>query len=163
MPNVQNSAGADVAPIVKVIDIHAPAALVFELFVSRLGDWWPLARFSRVRGATPQQLVLEARVGGAIYEMSEAGGRLEWGSVTAIEPGRRIVMDWHLGRPVSTVVEVSFEALAPDRTRLRLAHSGWERLEAAGASVERQAYTDGWRLILEQSFVQFVSNQGQRP
>jgi uncharacterized protein YndB with AHSA1/START domain len=159
MPNAQNERGNEAAPIVKVIHIDAPSALVFELFVARFGDWWPLARFSRVRGQAPQSLVFEAHVGGRIYEVCTDGSTLDWGRVTAIEPGQRIVMDWHLGRPVSTVVEVNFEALAPDRTRLRLAHRGWERLEAAGATVERQAYADGWTLILEQSFQPFVVKQ----
>jgi uncharacterized protein YndB with AHSA1/START domain len=124
-------------PIVKVIEIGAPCELVFEMFVINFGDWWPGARFSRTRGSAPQRIVLEPHEGGAIYEVSADGINLPWGSVTAIDRNRRIVMDWHLRRPVSTVVNVTFESLAADRTRVRLKHRGWEKLEAAGASVER--------------------------
>lgn len=147
-------------PIVKMIDIGAPCELVFAMFVSNFGDWWPLARFSRTRGSAPQNVVLEAHAGGSIYEVSVDGSKLLWGSVAAIEHNQRIVMNWHLGRPVSTIVDVTFEPLSAERTRVRLEHRGWEGLEAAGASVERQGYAAGWDLILQQSFVPFVSKRG---
>jgi uncharacterized protein YndB with AHSA1/START domain len=148
------------SPIVKVIEIGAPRALVFDMFVSNFGDWWPRARFSRTRGSAPRQVVLEAHAGGAIYEVSADGSKLAWGSITEIDPNRRILMDWHLGRPVSTVVDVTFESLAANRTRVRLEHRGWEKLEAAGASAERQGYAAGWDLILQQAFLPFVANHG---
>jgi uncharacterized protein YndB with AHSA1/START domain len=155
-----NHPGDDSSPIVKVIEIGAPCELVFETFVSSFGDWWPRARFSRTRGSAPQRVVLEARAGGAIYEVSADGTKLAWGTVTAIEYNRRILMDWHLGRPVSTLVDVTFETLSAGRTRVRLEHRGWEKLEAAGASVERRGYAGGWDLILQQAFIPFVSNLG---
>jgi uncharacterized protein YndB with AHSA1/START domain len=156
MPNHPSD---ETSPIVKTIEIGAPCELVFAMFVSNFGDWWPRARFSRTRGSAPHRVVLEAHEGGAIYEVSTDGSRLAWGIVTAIEHNRRILMDWHLGRPVSTVVEVTFETLSADRSLVRLEHRGWEKLEAAGASVERQGYAAGWDLILEQAFVPFVSNR----
>jgi uncharacterized protein YndB with AHSA1/START domain len=156
MPNPLSD---ETSPIVKTIEIGAPCELVFEMFVSKFGDWWPLARFSRTRGSAPQRVVFEAHAGGAIYEVTNDGDKLAWGSVTAIEHNRRILMDWHLGRPVSTVVDVTFETLAANRTRVRLEHRGWEKLESAGASVERQGYAAGWDLILQQAFVPFASNR----
>jgi uncharacterized protein YndB with AHSA1/START domain len=157
---MQNHPSDEFAPIVKVIEIDAPCELVFEMFVSNFADWWPRARFSRTRGSAPQRVVLEAHAGGEIYEVSADGSKLSWGSVTAIDHNRRILMDWHLGRPVNTVVEVTFETLSADRTRVRLEHSGWEKLEAAGASVERQGYAGGWDLILQQALMPFVLNRG---
>jgi uncharacterized protein YndB with AHSA1/START domain len=155
MPNPSD----ETSPIVKTIEIGAPCELVFEMFMSNFGDWWPRARFSRTRGSAPQRVVLEANAGGSIYEVTTDGSKLTWGSVTAIERNRRILMDWHLGRPVSTVVEVTFETLSADRTRVRLEHRGWEKLEAAGASVERQGYAAGWDLILQEAFVPFALNR----
>jgi uncharacterized protein YndB with AHSA1/START domain len=159
MPNHPSD---EILPIVKVIEIGAPCDLVFEMFVSNFGDWWPRAHFSRTRGSAPQRVVLEAHADGAIYEVSADGSKLAWGSVTAIEPNRRILMEWHLGRPVSTVVEVTFESIAADQTIVRLEHRGWEKLEAAGAAVERQGYAGGWDLILQQAFSQFVLNRGEQ-
>ncbi len=139
-------------PIIKTVDIMASAPLVFDTFVSHIGTWWPLARFSRSRGAPPKALVLEQHEGGLIYEVSEAGERLEWGRVEAIDPPRSILMAWHLGRPVETRVLVTFEAIGGSHTLVRLEHSGWERLEAIGATVERQGYDDGWEVILHHGF-----------
>jgi uncharacterized protein YndB with AHSA1/START domain len=149
----------EISPIVKTIEIAAPRAVVFDIFTTRLADWWPLARFSRVRGAAPLTAVLEPRVDGDIYEVSATGDRLSWGTVVAYEPPTRLVMHWHLGRPVSTTVEVEFESIGAQRTRVRLVHGGWELLEALGATVERQAYEQGWGLILEQCFAVFVTRE----
>jgi uncharacterized protein YndB with AHSA1/START domain len=158
-----NHPSVETSPIVKVIEIAAPHEVVFEMFVANFGDWWPRARFSRTRGTAPERVVLEAHAGGLIYEVAADGSKLAWGSVTAIEPNRRILMDWHLGRPVSTVVDVTFEPLAAGRTQVRLEHRGWEKLEAVGASVERSGYDGGWELILREAFTSFVSNQGVTP
>jgi uncharacterized protein YndB with AHSA1/START domain len=158
---MQKNPNDELTALVKEIDINSPRELVFEMFITKFGDWWPMARFSRTRGSPPQRVVLEAHAGGAIYEVSPDGSELPWGSVTEIDSHQRIVMAWHLGRPVSTIVEVTFESLATDQTRVRLEHRGWEKLEAAGATVERQGYDGGWNLILNDAFLSFVSKNSQ--
>jgi uncharacterized protein YndB with AHSA1/START domain len=145
----QPAASAD---IVKTIEIQASQMHVFDTFVSRIADWWPLAKFSRSRVTPPQTVIIEPRNGGGIYEVTDEGEKLSWGSVRLIEPHSRIVMEWHLGRPVSTEVEVEFEALSARLTRVRLVHRGWEKLQAAGATVEREGYEQGWAFIFEKSF-----------
>jgi hypothetical protein len=47
---MQKNPKDELTPIVKAIDVNAPRKLVFEMFVSKFGDWWPLTRFSRARG-----------------------------------------------------------------------------------------------------------------
>jgi uncharacterized protein YndB with AHSA1/START domain len=152
----------DLLPITKTVEIMAPAATVFDTFVTCIGDWWPLARFSRSRGSTPKSLILEPRSGGAIYEISADGERLDWGSVITIDPPHSIVMAWHLGRPAETKVYVTFEVIDPIRTRVQLEHSGWDKLEAAGATVERQGYEAGWEAILERGFVPFMTAKASK-
>jgi Activator of Hsp90 ATPase homolog 1-like protein len=141
-----------ILPIVKTIIIDAPNPSVFDTFVSKFGLWWPRERFVRSSGTVLPTVILEAREGGAIFELCDTGTRLEWGTVTAIERDRYIKMQWHLGRPVETIVEVVFEAITPDQTRVVLTHSGWEALEAAGATVERASYDQGWDMILSLAF-----------
>jgi uncharacterized protein YndB with AHSA1/START domain len=138
--------------IVKTIEVNAPQAHVFETFVSRIADWWPLEKFARSRNQKPQTVVIEAFVGGLIYEKAETGETLSWGSVKTIQPHSRLVMEWHLGRPVSTEVEVEFEVLSESKTLVRLTHRGWEKLEAIGATVERTGYEQGWAMIFEKNF-----------
>jgi Activator of Hsp90 ATPase homolog 1-like protein len=146
-------ANESMSPIVKTIMIEASQQTVFNTFVAKFGSWWPRDRFVRSSGGALPTVVLEACVGGAIFELTETGARLEWGTVTAIEQDRFIRMQWHLGRPVETVVEVTFEKVAPDQTRVILTHSGWEALEATGATVERASYDKGWDMILAHAFV----------
>jgi uncharacterized protein YndB with AHSA1/START domain len=143
--------------IVKTIEVNASQTHVFEMFVTRISDWWPLAKFSRSRGTQVRSAHIEPIAGGLIYEVTETGERLEWGRVRSIEAPKRIVMEWHLGRPVSTEVEVIFEPLAPRLTRVRLVHRGWEKLEAVGATVERQGYENGWTLIFQTLFFDYVN------
>lgn len=140
------------AEIVKTIEIAASQMHVFDTFVSRIADWWPLAKFSRSRGEPPQTVIIESRTGGGIYEVTDTGEKLDWGHVRLIEPHSRIIMEWHLGRPVSTEVEVEFESLSARLTRVRLVHRGWEKLEAVGATVEREGHEQGWTFIFEKSF-----------
>jgi uncharacterized protein YndB with AHSA1/START domain len=141
-----------VSPIVKAIVIDAPRQTVFDTFVAQFGNWWPRERFVRSSGGALPTVILEPHEGGAIFELTDNGTRLEWGTVAAIEQNRSIRMRWHLGRPVETVVEVTFEEAAPNRTRVILTHSGWEDLEAAGATVERASYDQGWNMIFVQAF-----------
>jgi uncharacterized protein YndB with AHSA1/START domain len=145
-------ANETMSPIVKTIMIDAPQETVFDTFVAKFDSWWPRDRFVRSPGGVLPTVVLEAREGGAIFELTETGTRLEWGTVTAIEQDRFIRMQWHLGRPVETVVEVTFEKVAPNQTRVILTHSGWEALEAAGATVERASYDQGWDMIFAHAF-----------
>jgi uncharacterized protein YndB with AHSA1/START domain len=138
--------------IVKTIEVSASQSHVFETFVLRITEWWPLEKFKRSKDQTPKSVVIEPFAGGLIFEQTASGDTLHWGSVKLIEPPSRLVMEWHLGRPVSTEVEVMFEALSANRTRVRLIHRGWEKLESSGATVERIGYDQGWSMIFEQNF-----------
>jgi uncharacterized protein YndB with AHSA1/START domain len=144
--------------IIKTIEIDASQAHVFETFVGRISQWWPLAKFKRSKDHTPQSVVIERFVGGMIFEQAANGDKLSWGSVKLFDPPSTLVMEWHLGRPVSTEVEVTFTALSENRTSVRLVHRGWEKLETSGATVERIGYDQGWSLIFEQAFRVVASN-----
>lgn len=144
-------------PILKTIEVSATQVRVFDTFVSRISDWWPLDKFARSRGEKPLRVVIEQFVGGSIYEISNNGDKLEWGKVRIIEPYSKLVMEWHLGRPIVTEVEVEFEVVSANITRVRLTHRGWEKLEAVGATTERGGYECGWTVIFEQSFLNAAS------
>lgn len=146
-------------PIVKTIEVNASQARVFETFVARISEWWPLDKFARSRNEKPQSVVIEQFVGGSIYEVANNGDKLEWGRLTVFEPPSRLVMDWHLGRPIATEVGVEFEVVSASITRVHLTHSGWEKLEAVGATTERGGYEIGWALIFEQRFLSTASTK----
>ena len=96
----------------------------------------------------PDEIVLEARPGGQIYETS-AGVKHPWGEVTVWEPPRRLAYLWHLGRDRgdATEVDVRFVDEGGDRTRIEIEHSGWERLGDT-ADTWRDRNRAGWDSLL---------------
>jgi glutathione S-transferase len=144
----------ELGPIVKTIEVARTAADAFDVFVSRIGAWWPLASHSRARdefGEKSETVVIEPRVGGRFYERLTTGEELEWGEVLVFEPGKRLTLTWRLGRKVATEVDVRFEDVDLDRCRVTLSHAGWEKMEAEAASV-RGGYAQGWELVFGQRF-----------
>jgi uncharacterized protein YndB with AHSA1/START domain len=129
--------------ITKRIHVEAPPAAAFRTFTERIGDWWPLERYSVFGG--------EATVAFEGDRIVERLGDREtvWGEVLEVEAAARIRFTWHPGREgeEATEVEVAFVADG-DGTSVTLVHSGWERL-----SDERRAgrvdYEKGWPRVLE--------------
>jgi len=121
----------------------------FRLFTEDIGLWW--------RRGTPYwndaeravDLRIEPGVGGRFVEVhdGEAGTGFEVGRVTAWEPGRRLGVTWtQTGWDgVATDVEITFEATS-DGTRVRLAHTGFERVPDGARAVA--GYDAGWNEIL---------------
>jgi uncharacterized protein YndB with AHSA1/START domain len=130
--------------ITKEIHVDASPETAFRVFTERIGEWWPLERYSVLEGDT--NVAFE---GDRIVE--RLGDReTVWGEVLDYEVAGRVRFTWHPGRPDDeepTEVEVTFTADG-DGTLVTLVHSGWERL-----SEERRAgrvdYDNGWPLVLE--------------
>src|ERR1700756_2794480 len=66
-----------IAPVRKSIRVNANQAHAFEVFTSGLGRWWP--RTHTIGKPPMQTAVLEPRLGGHWYELSEALVRIERG------------------------------------------------------------------------------------
>ena len=111
-------------PVIKEIHVAAAPETAFAVFVERIGEWWPLERFSVYGGDA--NVAFE---GDKIVERL-AEQETVWGEVLAFEVGVRLRFTWHPGRPAEdepTEVEVTF-ASDGDGTLMTLAHTGWERL-----------------------------------
>ena len=117
-------------------DVACSAEHAFATWTSRIGTWWP--HDHTVTGDRDLRIVLEAGVGGRIYERTAGGVEHDWGVVTAWEPPGRLAYQWHLGRDRSaaTDVDVRFVARGPAATSVEVVHRGWERLGDQA---------DGWR------------------
>lgn len=120
--------------------VRAAPDRAFELFTGRIGDWWPLARFS-VFGT-----------GSVAFENGQIVERLDeqqsvWGEVTTWAPPDEVAFTWHPGYGVehATDVRVTFEAQG-DKTLVRLVHTGWERMTDPDASADE--YRNGWPAVL---------------
>jgi DNA-binding transcriptional ArsR family regulator len=134
-------------PVVKIITVPGDPSLVFELFTTRMGEWWPLDTHS-IGGDDAVDARVDPQVGGRVYEVTREGQEHEWGRVAGWEPGRRVAFDWHPGIPVaqSTHVEITFRQTA-EGTELTLVHDGWEA-RGDEATRMRAEYDTGWDHVL---------------
>jgi uncharacterized protein YndB with AHSA1/START domain len=116
--------------------------------------WWPRAHHI---GKSPMKKILvEPRVGGRWYAISEDGSECDIGRVLDWEPPRRLVLAWQVTAQwsfdpaFSTEVELAFTADGPKRTRVEFEHRQLERYaEAAGALRKQLDDRRGWHGSLE--------------
>jgi uncharacterized protein YndB with AHSA1/START domain len=136
-----------IEPIRLVFEVDCPLDHAFDVWTSRIGQWWPTDHtVSAEDGLT---VVLEGRPGGRIFERRTNGTEHDWGEVTVWAPPDLLGYTWHLKRDRSdaTDVRIRFIASDPSRTRVEIEHSGWERLGAEGESW-RDRNHGGWASLL---------------
>ena len=142
-----------IAPVRKSIRVKASQKHAFEVFTAGLGRWWP--RTHTVGQPPMQTAVMETRLGGRWYELSENGSEADVGKILVWEPPHRFVMSWDLNsawKPDTTVgseVEVRFVADGPDSTIVELEHRNFERLGPEGGESMRKDVNGGWPKLLE--------------
>ena len=146
----------ELAPVVKSIDVRRSAADAFRIFTEQISEWWPMATHTRAKSAAGEvtvRVTVEPRVGGRVFETLHDGRELDWGKVSAFEPGTLFAMQWRLGRPEAETTDVSvrFEPLSAESCRVTLTHENWERMGAEAAKL-RDAYNGGWIKVFEQGF-----------
>jgi uncharacterized protein YndB with AHSA1/START domain len=140
-----------IAPIVRTVRTKASPERAFDLFVSRVGDWW-LARCSI--GAEPfETVVIEPFEGGRWFERDAKGRETEWGKVLAYEAPHRLLLawqisaDWTFDPELLTEVEVTFAPAEGGGAHVTLEHRNLERY---GAAAERHAQTlNGWSGLMD--------------
>jgi uncharacterized protein YndB with AHSA1/START domain len=129
----------ELEPVVQAVEIAAPPAHVFELFVdpAQLVRWWPDA--ARI----------EPRLGGRIELEFEGRGDVA-GEITRFEPPHGLAFTWVRGvaPDVTTYVDVTISDLGEGRTRVELVHSGWEAVPADQVAEWRALHDAGWRFFL---------------
>lgn len=148
-------------PVIKRVTVACGADEAFEVFVARIGVWWPKGHSaSAASGHEALDVTIEPRVGGAVYETMYDGGRNDWGEVLVYEPGALLAMTWHPGNNAEcpTRVEVRFEAVA-EGTLVELTHSGWD-IWGAAADEKRGMYDGGWEFVLGERFAAACSGGG---
>lgn len=99
----------------------------FELFTSRIDEWW--LKGPKYRMGPGGRLRFEPGEGGRLVEIrDEAQGDLfEIGRILVWRPGERLVFEWRLPNFTAdqvTEVDIGFTS-TPDGTRLTLEHRGW--------------------------------------
>ena len=142
-------------PVIKTIEVPCDQARAFDTFISHVDQWWPRDKnsVSAMQGEVAKQIVMETEQGGKIYEVGFDDTIHDWGTVAVYQPHDLIELNWHIGMPAenASLVQIRFESLESNRTRVELTHTGWE---AFGDKAEdmRNGYNDGWVGVFETAF-----------
>ncbi len=139
----------DTSAITKSIVVDCGVEHAFDVYANRMTEWWPLRTHS-IYEQRAQQVVMEGREGGELYELSEDGERAHWARVTTWQPPHRLVLAWKVNpdAPAESEVEVRFTAEAENRTRVDVEHRNWELLGAERGAEARASYDEGWDPVL---------------
>jgi hypothetical protein len=133
-------------PLRMSFEVACPASHAFRAWTAGIAAWWPP---DHTVSGRPAAVVLQAGVGGRIYERAADGAEHEWGEVTVWQPPVRLGYRWYLGRrrADATEVEIRFLAQGAAATRVEIEHRGWERL---GETAEqwRDRNQAGWESLL---------------
>jgi uncharacterized protein YndB with AHSA1/START domain len=121
------------APVIRNVVVAAPAATCFTTFVDGFDRWWSPEH--HIGDRTIAEFRIEARAGGRCYDVDTDGGECQWGTVLAYEPPTRFVFAWHiqgdwtidLDPARQSEVEVTFRAIGPEQTEVRLEHRELDR------------------------------------
>jgi uncharacterized protein YndB with AHSA1/START domain len=139
-----------IAPIRREVIADASPDRAFELFISKIGAWWPLARFGVFGDGTV------AFEGDEIVERS--GDRVSvWAEVLERSAPTLLRVNWHPGGDPDrgTDLRITFTADG-DRTLVAIEQSGWERMAEPAAAAEE--YGNGWPAVLA-GFAKLVENE----
>jgi uncharacterized protein YndB with AHSA1/START domain len=140
-----------IAPIVRGVIVKVEPTRAFELFTSRIQEWWPK---NKTIGREPRvAVVLEPWVEGRWFERDAQGQETQWGKVLLWEPPHRLLLAWQIGADwayhpeLLTELELSFKAHSPGGTVVTLEHRHLERLGSDAARV-REMLDGGWPTLL---------------
>lgn len=132
--------------------VALPGERAFERFTGALKTWWP-QEFSWSQDVL-EDIGMEPRAGGMLFEIGPYGFRADWGRITEWEPPTRLVFSWQItanrepqpNPDKASEVEVRF-ASEGVRTLVSVEHRAWER-HGEGAGEYRNALASAWEYIL---------------
>jgi uncharacterized protein YndB with AHSA1/START domain len=138
------------------ITVEAPIERAFEVFTDGFDRWWPRSHHL-IQGVAMRTAVLEPKPDGRWYELNEDGSTCDWGRVLAWEPPGRLLLAWQITSSFepepdperASHIEVTFTAQTPERTRVDVVHSGFERHADPAAGHEGVNGEGGWTTLLE--------------
>ncbi|HVO00670.1 MAG TPA: SRPBCC family protein [Candidatus Cybelea sp.] len=142
-----------IAPVKKSIRVKASQARAFEVFTQGIGCWWP--KDHGIGKKPMQEMVLEGKLGGRWYELSQDGSQATVGHILAWQPPHRFVVTWEIScnwEPdpgMGSEVEVRFTAESADTTLVELEHRLFERMGAEPGAKIRNDVDRGWPAMLE--------------
>jgi uncharacterized protein YndB with AHSA1/START domain len=125
----------------------------FDLFTAGFGTWWP-REFSWSGPELLEEIGMQERDGGFVYEQGPGGFHLDFGQILAWTPPRRVLFTWQIGpdrvpvpdRGKASEVDATFGAV-DEGTLITVTHGKWER-HGEGAEAYREQFADVWPYAL---------------
>ena len=137
------------------IEVNAPQQRAFEVFTRDFGAFKPPDH--NLLAVPIAETVVETHVGGHIIDRGTDGSECRWARVLAYEPHDRFVFSWDISpswqveadEDKTSEVEVTFTALAEDRTRVDIEHRHLDRHGDGWTGVrDGVSAGEGWPLYL---------------
>tara|TARA_R110002096_G_scaffold161007_3_gene327370 strand:- start:20395 stop:20874 length:480 start_codon:yes stop_codon:yes gene_type:complete len=138
---------AEISTIQMEIDIDASTDKVWQALVSNIGEWWP-AEFYTGGDADSRRFTIEATPGGRMFEEWGDGGGTLWGTVIALDPGKKLQIigylfpDW--GGPTQNYGTWTLDENG-GKTRMTFSETGLGRVTEEGLKEKDH----GWRFVWE--------------
>ena len=131
--------------------VDAPIDRAFEVFTIGIGSWWDADK--HILRAPLARMEFQPWVGGRIIDHGTDGTTCAWSRILAYDAPNRVVFSWDITTgweieqdPEKTSeVEITFEAVDPERTRVRLTPRHLDR-HGDGWEGMRDAVSSGWSL-----------------
>lgn len=144
-----------IAPVHRSVTVPLPPDEAFRVFTDDIALWWPTDShsLSAQEEEDAVDVEIEPRVGGQVIETRHDGRPAPWADVTHWEPGRRLALDWYVGRDrdEATQVEVTFTPTDSGGTLVEVIHGGFDRLGSEGETLAAN-YNGGWAFVLGTCF-----------
>lgn len=117
--------------VVRSVSVPLAPARTFELFTTRMTDFWP--KEHSIGSSELAEVVVDPQAGGRWFERGVDGSECQWGRVASWGPPDRVVLLWQIGADwqfdpeFETEVEVTFTEEAGGRTLVELRHRNLQR------------------------------------
>lgn len=130
-------------------------AVAFEKFRHDIARWWP--REYTYSGESMEDLYMEGRKSGVLWERGPEGFRVDIGRVMRWMPPEKMILRWHISsshRPEpnperASEVEIRFLSDADNGTRIEVEHRDFAKHGPTGAEyASRMGSETGWPFIL---------------
>jgi len=137
------------------IEVGAPQHRAFEVFTRDFGAFKP--REHNLLAVPISETIVETHVGGHIIDRGVDGSECRWARVLAYQPHDRFVFSWDISphwqvetdTARTSEVEVTFTALAENRTRVDIEHRNLDRHGDGWTGVRDGVGSgEGWPLYL---------------
>ena len=117
--------------VVVSLRVKAAPQETFEAFTQEIGLWWKPHQLFQLTPRGDGELRFEPGEGGRLVTDLPNGHIFEIGRITAWVAGERLAFTWRqatFAPEQSTHVDVRFEAVGEDETRVTVEHRGWDSI-----------------------------------